>query len=60
MGDYVVKGHKIWNWTYDLEKAELYHWSSDNVADVYGPSSAVGLTTRANTWGRRRSNQLLQ
>jgi hypothetical protein len=57
MGNYMLKGHKIWNWTYDLKKAKLYHWIGVGVADIYEPSLSTGLSTRANAWGRQLCNQ---
>ena len=59
MGNYVSGGHKVWNWSYNLEEGKLYHWIGDGVADVYGPSIAEGLTTRANAWGQRQCDQHL-
>ena len=57
MGPYVKQGHKLWHWTYDPEDGKLYNWIGENVADIYEPSISVGLTTRANAWGRRRIEQ---
>jgi hypothetical protein len=56
MGNYVNAGHKVWNWTYDLEKGKLYHWVRDGVADIYGPLTSEGLSTRAK--GRSCEQQL--
>jgi hypothetical protein len=42
-----LAGHKLWNWSFNLEERKLYQWIGDGVADVYGPSIAEGLTTRA-------------
>jgi hypothetical protein len=41
----MVKGHKIWRWQYDLEKAELYHIKGV-VMDIYTP--AAGHFRQAN------------
>ena len=60
IGNHILKGHKIWDWSYDLEEARLYHWIEDGRADIFGPSVAEGLTTRANTWGRLLCNQQLE
>ena len=57
MGNYMLKGHKIWNWTYGLKKAKLYHWIEAGIADIYKPSSSAGLATRANAWERHLCNQ---
>lgn len=50
-------GHKVWDWTFDLEDSKLYSWTAQNVADIYGLSLLAGLTTWANMWGQRRIDQ---
>jgi hypothetical protein len=47
LGRLLVKGHKIWRWQYDLEKAELYHIKGA-VMDIYTPSA--GHVRQANKW----------
>jgi hypothetical protein len=59
LGHYKCEGHKIWDWSYYLEKMSLFHWTGTNTADLYKPSTSRGLATRANAWGRTRINQHL-
>jgi hypothetical protein len=47
LGRLLVKGHKIWQWRYDLDRAELYQVKGA-VMDIYTP--AAGQVRRANEW----------
>ena len=47
LGRLLVKGHKIWQWRYDLDRAELYHVKGAFM-DIYTP--AAGQVRRANKW----------
>ncbi len=47
LGRLVAKGHKIWHWQYNLEKAQLYH-TKGAVMDIY--TAADGHARWANKW----------
>ena len=47
LGRLLVKGHKIWQWRYDRDRAELYQVKGA-VMDIYTP--AAGQVRRANKW----------
>ena len=49
LGRLLIKGHKIWRWRYDLDRAALYHIKGA-VMDIYTP--AAGHVRRANKWQR--------
>jgi hypothetical protein len=47
LGCLLVKGHKVWQWRYDLDKSELYSIKG-TLMDIYTP--ALGHASRANKW----------
>ena len=47
---YQSEGHKIWDWTYKMEEIKLFHWSIENTADIFCPSTSCGLAIRVNAW----------
>ena len=47
LGRFLVKGHKIWQWRYDLDKSELY-LIKGSLMDIYTP--ALGHARQANKW----------
>ena len=51
MGGFVAKGHKIWEWRYDLEGAQLYHLKGAGM-DVYIPPLGTGDVRQPNRWIR--------
>ena len=34
LGHYESEGHKIWDWSYDLEEMSLFHWTGTNTANL--------------------------
>jgi hypothetical protein len=56
LGKFINKGHKIWEWRYDLENSRLYHVRG-SVMDIYTPLLVPGHTRRANRWTRLRIDQ---
>jgi hypothetical protein len=56
LGKFVSKGHKIWDWRYDLENSCLYHVRG-SVMDIYNPLLVPGHTRRANRWTCARIDQ---
>lgn len=53
LGRVLTKGHKIWPWRYDIDKAELYNMKGA-VMDIYTPTA--GGTRRINKWQRTVQN----
>jgi hypothetical protein len=47
LGKFVSKGHKIWEWRFDLKNSRLYH-TRGSVMDIYTPLLVPGHTRRAN------------
>ncbi len=56
LGRFVEKGHKIWEWWYDIGSLCLYHlqWAT---IDVYTPSLVPGHMCCPNRWTHSRVNQ---
>jgi hypothetical protein len=56
IGNFVERGHKIWEWRYDEEEAKLYYLKGA-VMDVYTPSLVPRHARRANRWTRALIDQ---
>jgi hypothetical protein len=51
MGRFVKKGHKIWEWRYNLERSQLYHLKGAGM-DVYAPPTGTVEARQPNWWTR--------
>jgi hypothetical protein len=56
IGQFVERGHKIWEWRYDEKEAKLYHLKG-TVMDIYTPMLVSGHARRPNRWTRARLDQ---
>ncbi len=58
LGKFVNKGHKIWEWRYNLDNSRPYHVQvQGSVMDIYTPLLVPGHMRRANQWTRSRIDQ---
>ena len=56
IGQFVERGHKIWEWRYDEKEAKLYHLKGA-VMDIYTPTLVPGHARWPNRWTRARLDQ---
>jgi hypothetical protein len=49
MGRFIKKGHKIWEWYYNLEGFQLYHLKGTGM-DVYTPPPGTAEARQPNQW----------
>ncbi len=56
IGNFVEKGHKIWEWRFDKEEAKLYHLKGA-VMDIYTPLLVPGHARQAKRWTRAQLDQ---
>jgi hypothetical protein len=49
VGQFLTKGHKIWDWRYDEEAKHVYHIMGQRM-DIYTPSAVPFYANRPNCW----------
>jgi hypothetical protein len=49
MGQFLTKGHKIWDWRYDEEAKRVYHIKGQRM-DIYTHSAVPFYANRPNSW----------
>jgi hypothetical protein len=55
LGDFSEKGHKIWDWRYDVNKHRLYQIKKDRI-DIYEQEhTGIRQLRQLNKWRQRRS-----
>ena len=52
LGRFVLVGHKIWDWRYDVENNRVLHRHGDGTMDVYTPSLVPRFVSCPNCWTR--------
>ncbi len=55
MGDFSEKGHKIWDWQYDVNKCRLYQIKEDRINIYEQEHSGIRQLRRPNRWRQRRT-----
>ena len=57
LGDFITKGHKLWEWRFDEDFNRLL-WFHEDGMDVYTPSEVPWYANRPNCWMRSRVDQV--